>query len=307
MHGALVSALSERMTVPGFTQVASAGTVPPRLRRASAGSAVATEAPKARDAAAATTARVRRMGAGPPEGAGSGSTLVRHRPPEQPFPSSGGRVGRTATVSRVQLTVVDHPLARARLSRMRDERTDNANFRAALRDLTQMLVYEATREQALLEEPITTPVTGTTGYRLAAPPLIVPVLRAGLGMADTAHRMLPESQMGFVGLARNEETFQPEAYMASLPESLVGREVFVLDPMLATGGSLVHCCGLLTARGTTSITVLCALAAPDGLRRLEESGLPLRVFTASVDEKLNDKAYIVPGLGDAGDRQFGAV
>src|SRR3954468_19201327 len=222
-------------------------------------------------------------------------------------PAPGVAAQQADTVARVQLTVVDHPLARARLSRMRDERTDNANFRAALRDLTQMLVYEATRTQALAEEPITTPVTGTTGYRLAAPPLIVPVLRAGLGMADTAHGMLPESQMGFVGLARNEVTFQPEAYMASLPESLVGREVFVLDPMLATGGSLVHCCGLLTARGATSITVLCALAAPEGLRRLDDSGLPLRVFTASVDEGLNDKAYIVPGLGDAGDRQFGAA
>jgi uracil phosphoribosyltransferase len=210
-------------------------------------------------------------------------------------------------VSRVQLTVVDHPLARARLSRMRDERTDNANFRAALRDLTQMLMYEATRDLTVSETPIRTPVSGTTGYTVAEPPLIVPVLRAGLGMADTAHRMLPESQMGFVGLARNEVTFEPEAYMASLPASLVGRDVFVLDPMLATGGSLVHCCGLLTARGTTSITVLCALAAPDGIRRLEESGLPLRVFTASVDERLNEHAYIVPGLGDAGDRQFGAV
>ena len=207
----------------------------------------------------------------------------------------------------VQLTVVDHPIARARLSRMRDERTDNAAFRAALRELTQMLVYEATRDLAVAEEPITTPVTSTIGYRLAAPPLIVPVLRAGLGMADTAHGMLPESQMGFVGLARNEVTFQPEAYMASLPESLVDRQVIVLDPMLATGGSLVHCCGLLTGRGATEITVLCALAAPEGLRRLEESGLPLRVFTASVDERLNDSAYIVPGLGDAGDRQFGAV
>jgi uracil phosphoribosyltransferase len=210
-------------------------------------------------------------------------------------------------VSRVQLTVVDHPLARARLSRMRDERTDNANFRAALRDLTQMLVYEATRDLTLTEEPIRTPVTETTGYRIAAAPLIVPVLRAGLGMADTAHRMLPEAQMGFVGLARNEETFQPEAYMASLPETLVGRHVFVLDPMLATGGSLINCCGLLTDRGAEGITVLCVLAAPEGLRRLEESGLPLRVFTTSVDEGLNDKAYIVPGLGDAGDRQFGAV
>jgi uracil phosphoribosyltransferase len=211
------------------------------------------------------------------------------------------------TVCGVQLTVVDHPIARARLSRMRDERTDNATFRAALRELTQMLVYEATRDLELAEEPITTPVTDTIGFRLAAPPLLVPVLRAGLGMADTAHGMLPESQMGFVGLARNEVTFEPEPYMSSLPASLVGRAVFVLDPMLATGGSLVKCCTLLTDRGATDITVLCALAAPEGIQRLEESGLPLRVFTASIDERLNDHAYIVPGLGDAGDRQFGSV
>ena len=210
-------------------------------------------------------------------------------------------------MSRVQLTVVDHPLARARLSRMRDERTDNANFRAALRDLTQMLVYEATRDLELAEEPIATPVTETTGYRLAAPPLIVPVLRAGLGMADVAHRMLPESQMGFVGLARDEETFQPKAYMASLPESLVDRHVFVLDPMLATGGSLVHCCGLLADRGCSDIIICCVLAAPEGIARLESSGLPLRLITASIDDGLNDKKYIVPGLGDAGDRQFGGM
>jgi uracil phosphoribosyltransferase len=218
-----------------------------------------------------------------------------------------GRPCPADTVCGVQLTVVDHPIARARLSRMRDERTDNATFRAALRELTQMLVYEATRDLEVAEEPITTPVTDTIGFRLAAPPLIVPVLRAGLGMADTAHGMLPESQMGFVGLARNEVTFEPEPYMASLPSSLVGRAVFVLDPMLATGGSLVNCCTLLTDRGATDITVLCALAAPEGLKRLEQSGLPLRVFTASVDERLNEHAYIVPGLGDAGDRQFGAV
>src|SRR5688500_20043794 len=209
-----------------------------------------------------------------------------------------------ATVSPVQLTVVDHPLARARLSKMRDERTDNAMFRAALRELTQMLVYEATRDLAVAEEPIQTPVTGTTGFRLAAPPRIVPVLRAGLGMADTAHGMLPESQMGFVGLARNEETFQPEAYMASLPSSLVDREVFVLDPMLATGGSLVHCCGLLTARGATSITVLCALAAPGGSRRLEESGVRLRVGTASDGERQNAKACTSEGPGCAGPQQL---
>jgi uracil phosphoribosyltransferase len=207
----------------------------------------------------------------------------------------------------VDVLVVDHPLAQSRLTAMRDAESDSGAFRAALHELTTMLVYEAARSFAVEKFPIVTPVAPTEGTRLANPPLIVPVLRAGLGMADTAHGMLPESQMGFVGLARNEVTFQPEAYMASLPESLVGRHVFVLDPMLATGGSLVHCCTLLTDRGATEITVLCALAAPPGLERLEQSGLPLRVFTASVDEGLNDKAYIVPGLGDAGDRQFGAV
>ena len=212
-----------------------------------------------------------------------------------------------ATVAPVQLTVVDHPLARARLSHMRDERTDNASFRAALRDLTQMLVYEATRDLAVAEQPITTPVVETTGYRIAAAPLIVPVLRAGLGMADVAHRMLPESQMGFVGLARDEETFQPKAYMASLPESLVDRHVFVLDPMLATGGSMAYTIRLLTDRGATDVTAICCLAAPEGIEHLSASGLPVRLVTASVDERLNDSGFIVPGLGDAGDRQYGAV
>src|SRR4051812_4743987 len=157
---------------------------------------------------------------------------------------------------------------------MRDERTDNAMFRAALRELTQMLVYEATRELAVAEEHITTPVTATIGYRLASPPLIVPVLRAGLGMADTAHGMLPESQMGFVGLARNEVTFQPEAYMASLPESLVGRHVFVLDPMLATGGALGARCGPPPPRGGPRSTRPGAPAAPPGPPRVGGGGGP---------------------------------
>jgi uracil phosphoribosyltransferase len=133
----------------------------------------------------------------------------------------------------------------------------------------------------------------------------VPVLRAGLGMAEAAFNLLPESQMGFVGLARDEHTHLPHAYMASLPESLAGRPVIVLDPMLATGGSLLHCLRLLAERGAEDLTVICALAAPEGLARIEQSGLPVRVFTASIDERLNDDAYIVPGLGDAGDRQFG--
>ena len=207
----------------------------------------------------------------------------------------------------MDVQVVDHPLAKARLSELRDARTDNAAFRAALADLTLMLIYEATRDAPLASAPLHTPVARTVGYRLANPPLLVPVLRAGLGMADAALGLMPEAQMGFVGLARDEETFQPRAYLESLPASLAGRPVLVLDPMVATGGSLLTCCRMLTSRGCEDLTVVCVLAAPEGLRALEASGLPLRVVTASVDERLNDKAYIVPGLGDAGDRQFGAV
>jgi uracil phosphoribosyltransferase len=204
-------------------------------------------------------------------------------------------------------TLVDHPLAKARLSTLRDARTDNAMFRAALRDLTLMLIYEATRDAPVATAPLLTPVARTTGYRLAQPPLLVPVLRAGLGMVDAAHALIPEAQIGFVGVARDEKTHEPVPYMESLPESLAGRPVFVLDPMLATGGSMAHTIRLLTGRGATDVTAICVLAAPEGLEHLRTSGLPVRVVTASVDERLNDSAFIVPGLGDAGDRQFGAV
>ncbi|HSV66643.1 MAG TPA: uracil phosphoribosyltransferase [Mycobacteriales bacterium] len=207
----------------------------------------------------------------------------------------------------MQTLVVDHPLARARLTTMRATGTDNARFRAALRELTVMLVYEATREVAVVSEPVSTPVGVAAGTRLVDPPLLVPVLRAGLGMAESALELLPEAQMGFVGLVRDEETHDPKPYMESLPADLSDRPVLLLDPMLATGGSLLHCCGLLTGRGATDITVVCVLCAPEGLRRLADSGLVLRVVTASIDERLNEKAFIVPGLGDAGDRIFGAV
>ncbi|HET8662055.1 MAG TPA: uracil phosphoribosyltransferase [Micromonosporaceae bacterium] len=207
----------------------------------------------------------------------------------------------------MDVLVVDHPLALTRLTVMRDARTDSSAFRAALHELTSMLVYEAARTFPVERHPVETPVATAEGARLASPPLLVPVLRAGLGMADAALALLPESSMGFVGLARDEETFQPRAYLESLPTDLAGLPVLVLDPMLATGGSLEHCCRLLADRGCTDITVLCALAAPEGIKRLERSGLPLRLVTASVDTGLNDRAFIVPGLGDAGDRQFGGM
>jgi uracil phosphoribosyltransferase len=207
----------------------------------------------------------------------------------------------------MDVLVVDHPLAKARLSTMRDARTDNTAFRGALRDLTLMLIYEAMRGAPLSTAPIHTPVARTLCYSLTQPPLLVPVLRAGLGMVDAAQSFVPEAQIGFVGVARDEETHKPTPYMVSLPESLAGRPVFVLDPMLATGGSMAYTIELLTARGATDVTAVCVLAAPEGVARLRGSGLPVRLVTASVDERLNDSAYIVPGLGDAGDRQFGAV
>jgi uracil phosphoribosyltransferase len=205
----------------------------------------------------------------------------------------------------VDTVVVEHPIVQARLTVMRDERSSNAEFRAALRELSTLLVYEATRSLQTAATPITTPVSPTSGTVIANPPLLVPVLRAGLGMAEAAFNLLPESQMGFVGLARDEDTHEPTPYMASLPESLAERPVIVLDPMLATGGSLLHCLSLLSERGASDLTVVCALAAPEGLARIEASRLAVRVYTASIDERLNESAYIVPGLGDAGDRQFG--
>jgi uracil phosphoribosyltransferase len=208
---------------------------------------------------------------------------------------------------RPNLLVIDHPLAQSLLSILRDARTDNASFRAALRELTTMLIYEASRNLATHEAPIQTPVAPALAVRLSNPPLLVPILRAGLGMAEAAQSLMPQSQMGFVGLARDETTLQATQYMKSLPYDLAGRPVYVLDPMLATGGSMVQTIRLLVARGATDITAICALAAPEGLSVLAQSGMPVRVVTASVDERLNEAGYIVPGLGDAGDRQFGAI
>lgn len=201
--------------------------------------------------------------------------------------------------------VIDHPLAAARLTVLRDKRTGNAAFRAALRELTLMLVYEATRTAPSEPVPICTPLAETVGSRLAKPPLLVPVLRAGLGMVDEAHAVLPEAHVGFIGVARNEETHEPVPYMESLPDDLSDLPVIVLDPMLATGGSMTYTVGLLQRRGALDITALCVVAAPEGIAALEKVAPNLRLFTAAVDDGLNEIAYIVPGLGDAGDRQFG--
>jgi len=205
----------------------------------------------------------------------------------------------------MDVRVVDHPLAAARLTTLRDERTDNAGFRAALRDLTHMLVYEATRNLACEEITVRTPLMDTIGARLARPPLLVPVLRAGLGMVDQAHALIPEAKVGFVGVARDERTHQPTPYLESLPDDLSTQPVIVLDPMLATGGSMAYTIGLLHSRGAVEITVICVVCAPEGIAALEKAAPEATLYTATIDDGLNDVAYIVPGLGDAGDRQFG--
>ena len=203
--------------------------------------------------------------------------------------------------------MVDHPLAAQLLTRLRDEATDRAGFRRAMDDLSGILVYEATRHLAVERIEVRTPLGPADGVRVADPPLVVPVLRAGLGMLGGVLRHLPETDTGFIGLARNEETFVPEPYMNSVPDDLAGRPVLVLDPMLATGGSLDHTCSLLADRKAGPLTAVCVLAAPEGVERLRATGLVAHLVTASVDKHLNDRAFIVPGLGDAGDRLFGTA
>ncbi|OBK28597.1 uracil phosphoribosyltransferase [Mycobacterium asiaticum] len=205
----------------------------------------------------------------------------------------------------MEIHIIDHPLAAARLTTLRDERTDSVVFRSALSELTLTLVYEATRNAPSEPVRIRTPLAETTGSRLARPPLLVPVLRAGLGMVEVAHAALPEANVGFVGVARDEQSHQPMPYLASLPDDLAELPVLILDPMLATGGSMIHTVRLLQDRGATDITMLCVVAAPEGIAAVEKVAPHARLFTAAIDDGLNEIAYIVPGLGDAGDRQFG--
>ncbi|MDZ4825807.1 MAG: uracil phosphoribosyltransferase [Actinomycetota bacterium] len=205
------------------------------------------------------------------------------------------------------LTVVDHPLVQDRVAILRDESTDRAAFRRATRDLGAFLVYEATRDLATVAGSVRTPLDlDAPVRRIAHPgPVVVPILRAGLGLLEGVLSALPEAEVGVIGLARDEETFRPVAYCERLRDDLAGREAFVLDPMLATGGSLVAACVMLAARGAGRITAVTVLAAPEGVQRVAHALPDVRVVTAALDERLNDHAFIVPGLGDAGDRLFG--
>jgi uracil phosphoribosyltransferase len=208
--------------------------------------------------------------------------------------------------------VADHPLIAHKLTTLRDEQTDSPTFRRLADELVTLLAYEATRDVRTSPVDIVTPVAPTTGVRLAAPkPLVVPILRAGLGMLDGMMRLLPTAEVGFLGMIRDEHTLQASTYTTRLPEDLSGRQCYVLDPMLATGGTLVAALTFLLDRGADDITAICLLAAPEGLAVMEKafgsSTVPVSVVTAGMDERLNELGYIVPGLGDAGDRLYGVV
>ena len=213
----------------------------------------------------------------------------------------------------MQTLVADHPLVAHKLTALRDARTETPTFRGLTDELVTLLAYEATRYMKTEPVSVTTPVAVAVGVKLARPnPLVVPVLRAGIGMLDGMIRLLPSADVGFVGLARDEETLVATTYATRLPADLTGRDAFVLDPMLATGGTLETTVSMLAERGAAAVTAICLLAAPEGVARLDaafpdDDPVPVRVVTAGLDERLNERGYIVPGLGDAGDRLFGAI
>jgi uracil phosphoribosyltransferase len=212
----------------------------------------------------------------------------------------------------MQILVADHPLVAHKLTTLRDENTDSPTFRRLTEELVTLLAYEATRDVRTSAVSVQTPVAPADGVKLAAPkPLVVPILRAGLGMLEGMTRLLPTAEVGFLGMIRNEETLAASTYAERLPDDLSGRQCYVLDPMLATGGTLAAAIGFLVDRGAAHITAICLLAAPEGCARLEQElsdlDVPVTIVTAAMDEKLNDKGYIVPGLGDAGDRLYGVA
>ena len=212
----------------------------------------------------------------------------------------------------MKVHIANHPLISHKLTVLRDERTDSPTFRRLVEELVTLLAYEATREVRTELVEVTTPVTKTSGLKMASPqPLVVPILRAGLGMLDGMVRLIPTAEVGFLGMVRDETTLQAKTYANRLPQDLSGRQCFILDPMLATGGTLVAAINYLIDLGATDITAICILAAPEGIAHMEKSfensSVPITIVTGALDEKLNEHGYIVPGLGDAGDRLYGVV
>ena len=212
----------------------------------------------------------------------------------------------------MQTLVIDHPLVAHKLTKLRDQDTSSVTFRLLAEELVTLLTYEASRSLAVQAVQIITPVAPMQGVELADPrPVVVPILRAGLGMLSGMMKLMPTAEVGFLGMVRNEVTLEATTYADRLPPDLHDRQVFVLDPMLATGGTLVAAIDLLLARGARDVTAICLLAAPEGLRHVEEAfahrDVEVTIVTAALDDHLNEHGYIVPGLGDAGDRLYGVV
>jgi uracil phosphoribosyltransferase len=208
----------------------------------------------------------------------------------------------------MRVHVADHPLITHKLTVLRDRTTPAPTFRALTEELVTLLAYEATRGVRTTPIEIQTPVASTVGVAISQPrPLVVPILRAGLGMLEGMTKLVPTAEVGFLGMVRDEETLQPTTYAERLPDDLSNRQCFVLDPMLATGGSLIAAIDYLLARGAVDVTAVCILAAPEGLAAVEEAmqGRDVTVVLGAVDERLDENGYIVPGLGDAGDRLYG--
>ena len=212
----------------------------------------------------------------------------------------------------MDLCIVEHPLVAHKLTTLRDQQTDSPTFRRLTEELVTLLAYEATREVRVTPTSVQTPVAQAHGVKLSQPrPLVVPILRAGLGMLEGMTRLIPTAEVGFIGMVRDEVTLEASTYAERLPEDLSGRQCYVLDPMLATGGTLAAAVQFLQKRGADQITCICLLAAPEGIERLsqllEDLAVPCTLVVAAVDEKLNELGYIVPGLGDAGDRLYGVA
>lgn len=203
------------------------------------------------------------------------------------------------------VTIIRHPLVQHTLTRLRDQGTEPQEFRRCLGEVAALMVYEATRSFTTRRETVITPLTQTNGFRLQREVILVPVLRAGLGMLSGILQLIPHARVGFIGLKRHEETLQASTYHQSLPPDLREFEIILIDPMLATGGSTVAALKLLVAQKARRIRVVNLVAAPEGIRHVRSHFPRVPIFTAAVDQKLNERGYIVPGLGDAGDRLFG--
>jgi len=212
----------------------------------------------------------------------------------------------------MKIHIASHPLITHKLTLLRDENTPSPTFRSLTEEIVSLLAYEAMRDIKTQDVSVKTPVAMAKGAQLTKPsPVVVPILRAGLGMLEGMSRLIPTAEIGFLGMVRDEKTLKASTYANRLPDDLTNRQCFILDPMLATGGTLVSAIEFLAQKGATDITMICILASPEGIAVLEKafmgSNLSLKLVIGAQDEKLNDRGYIVPGLGDAGDRLYGVV